>query len=142
MNKDKLKTWSVRAGVLFLIIVALLTYFSDTIDTMLLPKVKVTEVIADTLTGERDENPNNNHYIVPHSAISVIGNSGILYAVKQDTESKGYVYCVYVTIEAQDELYCQVTSGDTIFNGQYVIYSTSKEISHGSRVYIEEGIAR
>lgn len=139
MNKDKTKKWAVRAGIIFLVIVALLTYFSDSIDTMLLPKVKVTEVIADTLTGEKDPNPNNSHYIVPMSAISELGNTGILYAVKKETDSKGYVYCVYVTIEARDELYCQVTSGDTIFNGQQIIYSTSKEVAHGSRVYIEEG---
>lgn len=139
MNKDKLKRRSVRAGAVFLIAVALLTYFSDTIDTMLLPKVKVTQVIADTLTGEKDDNPNITHYIIPHSAISVMGNQGIVYAVKRYTDTKGYVYSVYVEIEAQDELYCQVTSNGELFNGQSIIYSTSKEFSGGSRVYIEEG---
>ncbi|MBQ8001040.1 MAG: hypothetical protein IJ298_07580 [Ruminococcus sp.] len=142
MNKDKIKKWSVRAGIIFLAVVALLTYFSDSIDTMLLPKVKVTQVIADTLTGEKDPNPNATHYIVPLSAITIVGNSGILYAVKQESDCKGYVYCVNAAIEAQDELYCQITSSDTIFNGQYIIYSTSKEIAQGSRVYIEEGVSR
>ena len=44
MKKDKLKKYALRFGIAFLIALALLTYFSTTIDNILLPQVKVTEV--------------------------------------------------------------------------------------------------
>lgn len=44
MKKEKLKKYSIRFGVAFFIVLAFLTYFSSTIDNMLLPQVKVTQI--------------------------------------------------------------------------------------------------
>ena len=51
MKKDKLKSVVLKFSIVFFIVIALLTYFSKTINNMLLPKVKVVSV----QTGVIDE---------------------------------------------------------------------------------------
>ena len=55
MKKDKLKKYSIRFGITFLIVIAFLTYFSGTIDNMLLPQVKVSDVAYGTINGEQSQ---------------------------------------------------------------------------------------
>ena len=47
MKKDKLKSVVLKFSIVFFIVIALLTYFSKTINNMLLPKVKVVSVQTD-----------------------------------------------------------------------------------------------
>ena len=44
---------------------------------------------------------------------------------------------VSVNISTQDEMYAEVTS-DALYGGTMVVYSSSKNIFNGDRVYIDE----
>lgn len=136
MKKDKLKKLSVSFAIVFFLVLALLTYFSDTIDTMLLPKVKTTSVITGTLS--EDENPNITKYLIPLSAISGFGEGASVYVIQPYGNEKDTVISeVSVNISTQDEMYAEVTS-DALYGGTMVIYSSSKNIYNGDRVYIDE----
>lgn len=136
MKISKLKKIVIYVSVMFLSLVLLLIYFSGTIDTMLLPKVKTTEVIRGALDGEL-ENPNEDRFLVPLSAVNGFGDSG--YVLIMSKYPEGYfVEAAEVTILSQDDMYCEVSSG-SIFGGNRVVYSTSKPINGGDRVYPEVG---
>ena len=136
MKKDKLKKYSVRFAIVFFLALALLTYFSDTIDTMLLPKVKTTAVITGTLS--EDENPNTTAYLIPLSAISGFGDGASVYVLSPFKNNKDYtVSQVSVNIATQDEMYAEVHSS-TLYGGTMIVYDSTKEIFDGNRVYVEE----
>lgn len=134
MKKDKLKKYSIRFGVAFLIVIAFLTYFSTTIDNMLLPQVKVTQVSYGTINGEQSM---EDRYLVPISAVIVMGDTGSVFTARTDESNKTTVSEVIVNIKNSDDLYYEVT-GDGMYGGIDVVYSTSKSISSGDRVYILE----
>lgn len=134
MKKDKLKKFSLRFGVAFLIVIALLTYFSDTIDNMLLPKVKVTDVIYGTLDGMPT---GEDKYLVPLSAVADMGEEGWVFTAVTDEKGNTVVSQINVNITDSDDLYYEVTS-DILYSTDKVVYSISKDIAHGDRVYIEE----
>lgn len=136
MKKDKLKKHSIHFAVIFFLVIALLTYLSDTIDTMLLPKVKTTEIISGALV--ETTNPNEDKYLVPLSAISGFGEDACVFVVQQYNEkgdNKVRSESVYIT--NQDEMYCEVTA-DNLYAGMKIVYNTSKSINNGDRVYVEE----
>ncbi|MCQ4021662.1 MULTISPECIES: hypothetical protein [unclassified Ruminococcus] len=137
MKKNRLKKYSIRAGIAFLIIVAVLTYLSSTIDNMLLPKVKSTDIIVGTLSGENDGNMKTK-YLLPLSSVTEFDESGSVFVLNTDDNGKTKVNEISVTITASDDLYYEVTSG-SLFSDMQVIYETSKSISDGDRVYVEEG---
>lgn len=137
MKKDKLKKYSIRFGIAFFVVLAFLTYFSSTIDNMLLPQVKVTQISYGTIDSEQS---NNDRYLVPISAVNATGNTGTVFVTRTDDNNKTTVNEVVVNIQDSDELYYEVTSDD-IYGGTEVVYSTSKSISNGDRVYIEEETA-
>ncbi|MBQ2687504.1 MAG: hypothetical protein IJF52_02605 [Clostridia bacterium] len=135
MKTDKLKIISLRVGLIFFIILIFLTYFSSTIDNMLLPKVKTTEVIRGTLVKEENPNPNDNKFLIPISAVSGFGGSVfVLNRVNDDY----IVNEVNISILASDEMYYEVSSFE-LYGGNKIVYKTSKSISDGDRVYLEEG---
>lgn len=134
MKKDKLKKISIRLGIAFLIVIAFLTYFSTTIDNMLLPQVKVTEVVYGTIDGEQKS---DDRYLTPISAVTVMGDTGSVFVTKTDENNKTTVSEVIVNIKNSDDLYYEVNS-DEMYGGMKVVYSTSKSISSGDRVYILE----
>lgn len=134
MKNEKLKKYSIRFGIAFLIIVAVLTYFSSTIDNILLPQVKVTEVTNGTIDSESS---NDDKYLIPLSAVTAMGNKGLLFVTKTDENNKTTVSEVTVNITGSDDLYYEVIS-DQMYDGIEVVYSTSKSISSGDRVYIVE----
>lgn len=136
MMQHKLKKYSIRAGIIFLITLALLTYLSTTIDNMLLPKVKTSEVIAGTLSGENDGDMKTK-YLLPLSSVNSFGDSARVFVIDPYITDKTTVSEIFVTITGQDELYYEVTS-NSLFSDMAVIYKTSKSISDGDRVYIEE----
>lgn len=136
VKKDKVKKLSVSFAIVFFLVLALLTYFSDTIDTMLLPKVKTTAVITGTLS--EDTNPNVTKYLIPLSAISGFGEGASVYVIQPYGNEKDTVIGeVSVNISTQDEMYAEVTS-DALYGGTMVVYSSSKNIFNGDRVYIDE----
>lgn len=134
MKKDKLKKYSIRFGIAFLIVIAFLTYFSSTIDNMLLPQVKVTQISYGTIDGNQSS---DDRYLIPISAVTVMGDSGTVFVTKTDENNKTTVSEAPVNIENSDDLYYEVTSDD-IYGGIEVVYSTSKSISNGDRVHIAE----
>lgn len=134
MKKDKLKKYSIRFGIAFLIVIAFLTYFSSTIDNMLLPQVKVTQISYGTIDGNQSS---DDRYLIPISAVTVMGDSGTVFVTKIDENNKTTVSEAPVNIENSDDLYYEVTSDD-IYGGIEVVYSTSKSISNGDRVHIAE----
>lgn len=134
MKKDKLKKYSLRFGVAFLITLAFLTYFSSTIDNILLPQVKVTQITYGTINGEQGS---DDRYLIPLSAVADMGDTGTVFVTKTDENSKTTVSEVTVNIENSDDLYYEVTS-DEIYGGMEVVYSTTKSIASGDRVYIDE----
>lgn len=134
MKKDKLKKYSIRFGIAFLIVIAFLTYFSATIDNMLLPQVKVTQVSYGTINGEQSM---EDRYLVPISAVIVMGDTGSVFVAKTDENNKTTVSENIVNIKNSDDLYYEVTA-DGMYGGMDIVYSTSKSISSGDRVYILE----
>ncbi|MGN0498016.1 MAG: hypothetical protein ACI4F6_02940 [Acutalibacteraceae bacterium] len=136
MKESKLKKYSIRAGIVFLIMLALLTYLSGTIDNMLLPKVKTSDVIVGTLSGESGGDMKTK-YLLPLSSVDSFGDSGIVFVIDPYNTDKTKVSEISVTITGQDDLYYEVTSS-SLFSNMKVIYKTSKSISDGDRVYIEE----
>ena len=134
MKKDKLKKYSIRFVIAFLIVIAFLTYFSSTIDNMLLPQVKVTQISYGTIDGNQSS---DDRYLIPISAVTVMGDSGTVFVTKTDENNKTTVSEAPVNIENSDDLYYEVTSDD-IYGGIEVVYSTSKSISNGDRVHIAE----
>lgn len=134
MKKEKLKKYSIRFGVAFFIVLAFLTYFSSTIDNMLLPQVKVTQISYGTLDGEQSS---DDRYLIPISAVVAMGDTGSVFIARTDENNKTTVSEVTVDIINRDDLYYEVTSDD-IYGGMDVVYSTSKSISNGDRVHITE----
>lgn len=134
MKKDKLKKYSIRFGVAFFIVLAFLTYFSGTIDNMLLPQVKVSDVAYGTINGEQSR---DDRYLIPLSAVIAMGDTGSVFVTKTDENNKTTVSEATVNIKNSDDLYYEVTS-DEMYGGMKVVYSTSKSISNGDRVYIVE----
>lgn len=134
MKKEKLKKYSIRFGVAFFIVLAFLTYFSDTIDNMLLPQVKVSNVAYGTINGEQSR---DDRYLIPLSAVIAMGDTGSVFVTKTDENNKTTVSEATVNIKNSDDLYYEVTS-DEMYGGMKVVYSTSKSISNGDRVYIVE----
>lgn len=133
--QNKIKKYSMRAGIAFFIIITVLTYLSDTIDNMLLPKVKTADIIAGTLSGENGGDMKTK-YLLPLSSVEALGDSGIVYVIDPYDTDKTTVSEISVTITGQDDLYYEVTS--SFFGDMQVVYKTSKSISDGDRVYIEE----
>ena len=110
MKKDKLKSVVLKFSIVFFIVIALLTYFSKTINNMLLPKVKVVSVQTGVIDDTAGSNDMKTHYLLPVSSVDICNS---------------------------DELYCEVTS-DSLFGDSQVVYKTTKSIENGSSVYIEE----
>ncbi len=134
MKKEKLKKYSIRFGVAFFIVLAFLTYFSSTIDNMLLPQVKVTQISYGTIDGNQSS---DDRYLIPISAVIAMGDTGSVFVTRTDENNKTTVGEATVNIENSDDLYYEVTSDD-IYGGIEVVYSTSKSISNGDRVHIAE----
>ncbi len=134
MEKDKLKKYSIRFGGAFLIALAIFTYFSSTIDNILLPQVKVTQISYGTIDGEQSI---DDRYLIPISAVTSMGDTGSVFVIRTDENNKTTVSEASVNIENSDDLYYEVTSND-LYGGTEVVYSTSKSISDGDRVYIAE----
>ncbi len=134
MKKDKLKKYSILFGITFLIVIAFLTYFSGTIDNMLLPQVKVSDVAYGTINGEQSQ---DDRYLIPISAVIAMGDTGSVFVTRTDENNKTTVNEATVNLKNSDDLYYEVTS-DEMYSGMKVVYSTSKSISNGDRVYIVE----
>lgn len=132
MKQVKFKRIVIKSGIVFFIVILFLTYFSKTIDNLLLPKVKVSDVI----TGSLSEYPDtmHTHYLLPLSSVV----SEEVYVINTLESGDVTVSCVSVNICDSDDLYFEVTS-DSLFSDMQVVYKTSKDIFDGDRVYIEEG---
>lgn len=135
MKDNMFKKYSIRFAVAFFIVLALLTYFSSTIDNMLLPKVKVADVQAGRI-GE-DDGSMKTKYLLPVSSVIEYGDSGTTFVLFTDENEKTYVEEMSVTVKNCDGLYYEVTC-DTLFSDMQVVYKTTKDISNGDRVYVEE----
>lgn len=133
---NKLKKYSVRFGIAFLLVIAFLTYFSDTIDYMLLPKVKVAIVEMGSIEGATTVGMKQK-YLVPLSAVIPMGEDGSVFVVQTDFDGDAVVEEMNVKITNSDDLYYEVIS-DKLYSGMEAVYSTSKPISYGDRVYVEE----
>lgn len=136
MKENKLKKYSIRFGIVFFIMLAVLTYFSNTIDNMLLPQVKVTDVITGSLNAEED-GPETK-YLLPISSVTSMGNTGTVFVIVTNENEKTFVDEVNVNIINSDDLYYEVTS-DNLYSSMQVVYKTSKNIYDGARVYVEMG---
>lgn len=119
-------------GVVFLVIVGLLTYFSSTIDRMLLPQVKVSEPVLSDIEGNTYF---INKYLIPKTALTEDGTVYVVY--KDDFSDVGTVDEISVQVNAEDDIYYEIQS-DHINISQSVIYAASKEFEVGGRVYIAE----
>jgi len=137
MKKDKLKSVVLKFSIVFFIVIALLTYFSKTINNMLLPKVKVVSVQTGVIDDTAGSNDMKTHYLLPVSSVDGAGNTGIVFVINKTENGDATVEEVSVDICHSDELYCEVTS-DSLFGDSQVVYKTTKSIENGSSVYIEE----
>ncbi|MCH5303548.1 MAG: hypothetical protein J1E41_01680 [Ruminococcus sp.] len=137
--RKKLKKIAITTAVVFFAVVAILTYFSETIDRMLLPQVKTCEAVLSDLKGNTRI---YNKYLVPKSVLTVEGDTGTFYYAHRinDDSDEAYVYQMDVVITGSDELYYEVSNGggDFFTTSLQLVYSTSKSISDGDRVYVVE----
>ncbi len=133
----KLKKITIIFGIIFFLILGLLTYFSNTIDHMLLPQVKVSQIIFGDLQGFTS---NDNVFLIPKSAVIQTGDTGTIFVADGYGEFETTTVSEYgVTIQGSNEFYFQVENNE-ISSSMQAIYSTSKEIKAGDRVFIvEEG---
>ena len=130
-----MKKHIVKFAIIFFIVVALLTYFSKTIDSFLLPQVKVTSLETGTLNEQSASNDMKTHYLIPLSSVTSFGSDGTVFVLQ--TEESDTVTEVSVTIHDSDDFYYEVTSDD-LYSEMRVVYSVSKPIANGDRVYVEE----
>lgn len=133
---NKLKKYSVKFAVVFFAALIFLTYFSSTIDNMLLPRVKISDITAGTLSQE-DGSTLVTKYLIPLSSVVAEGDRGTVFVIDRDSSDKPVVKEVNVDIVARDDLYYEVTSQE-MYTEMKVVYKTSKSISSGDKVYIEE----
>lgn len=134
MKSDKLKKYSLRFGIAFLIILALLTYFSSTIDNLLMPQVKVTRLKYGTIDGSETV---EDRYQIPISSLITNGSTNSVFCVSSSEETdKNTVVEVEVEITNSDDIYYEVTGA--LDSSLRVIYYASKDIADGDKVYVEE----
>lgn len=137
MKKDKLKSVVLKFSIVFFIVIALLTYFSKTINNMLLPKVKAVSVQTGVIDDTEGSNDMKTHYLLPVSSVDGAGDTGIVFVINKTENGDATVEEVSVDICNSDELYYEVTS-NSLFGDSQVVYKTTKSIENGSSVYIEE----
>lgn len=130
-----MKKHIAKFAIIFFIVIALLTYFSKTIDSFLLPQVKVTSLETGTLNEQSASNDMKTHYLIPLSSVTSFGSDGTVFVLQ--TEESDTVTEVSVTIYDSDDFYYEVTSDD-LYSEMRVVYSVSKPIANGDRVYVEE----
>ncbi len=123
-------------AVLFIAAIVLLTFFSKTIDNMLLPQVKTCDAILGDMEGE---NIHSISFLVPKSAVIFRGDETVVYVVNTvDDETR--VFEQAVTIEDSDEIYYLITGDYGVNTTAKVVYSTSKPLSDNERVFIAEEV--
>ncbi len=138
MKKDKIKKISLILGVVFFLVLLFLTYFSSTIDAMLIPNVKVTEVIRIDPESEHGIYHHEDRFLVPIKAVSGFGDYGTVFVVNSNLgDDKCYVKEVGIQIISDDGMYYEVTSS-SLSGGSRVVYNTSKDLQSGDRVYVLE----
>ena len=130
-----MKKHIIRFTIIFFIVIALLTYFSKTIDSFLLPQVKVTDLETGTIKEQSASNDMKTHYLIPLSSVTSFGDDGTVFVLQ--TEESDTVTEVSVTIHDSDDYYYEVTS-DNLYSEMRVVYSVSKSITNDDRVYVEE----
>lgn len=130
-----MKKHIAKFAIIFFIVIALLTYFSKTIDSFLLPQVKVTNLETGTLNEQSASNDMKTHYLIPLSSVTSFGSDGTVFVLQ--TEESDTMAEVSVTIHDSDDFYYEVTSDD-LYSEMRVVYSVSKPIANGDRVYVEE----
>lgn len=129
-----MKKHITRFGIIFFIVLALLTYFSRTIDNILLPQVKITEVVYGTIDG--DVFPED-RFLVPISSVTAFGKEGSVFIADTLSDGNTYVTEMQVKICRSDNFYYEVTSKD-LHSTMQVVWSVSKPIESGDRVYVGE----
>ncbi len=137
MKKDKIKRFSLIAGVVFLLIVLFLTYFSSTIDAMLIPNVKTTEVMRTSLSEENHGYNQEDRFLIPVKAVTGFGDSGTVFVINW-IDGAYYADEITVQIVGTDGMYYEVLASG-LHGGNRIIYSTSKSLKSGDRVYVVEG---
>ena len=98
MKKDKLKSVVLKFSIVFFIVIALLTYFSKTINNMLLPKVKVVSVQTGVIDDTAGSNDMKTHYLLPVSSVDGAGNTGIVFVINKTENGDATVEEVSVDI--------------------------------------------
>lgn len=88
MKKDKLKSVVLKFSIVFFIVIALLTYFSKTINNMLLPKVKVVSV----------DICNSDELYCEVTSDSLFGDSQVVYKTTKSIENGSSVYIEEETV--------------------------------------------
>lgn len=132
---NRLKKYSLRFGIVFFIVLLFLTYFSATIENMLLPQVKTTDVMPGRI-GE-DDGSMTTKYLLPVSSVISNGENGTVFVVQKDENGKTVAKEVLVDIKNSDDFYYEVTS-KSLFSDMEVIYETTKDLINSGRVNIEE----
>ena len=127
-----MKKHIIRLGIGFFVIIALLTYFSKTIDHALLPQVKITKVEYGTIDGKQFP---EDRYLVPLSSVTSFGEKGTVFVLNEKDDVR--VVEIPVRICRSDDFYYEVTSND-LYSSLKVVWSVSKPIENNDRVYIEE----
>ena len=102
MKKDKLKSAVLKFSIVFFIVIALLTYFSKTINNMLLPKVKVVSVKTENGDATVEEVSvdicNSDELYCEVTSDSLFGDSQVVYKTTKSIENGSSVYIEEETV--------------------------------------------
>lgn len=136
--KTKLQKFLIKFAVIFFIALGLLTFFSGTIDKLLLPNVKVCEAVYSDLEGNTRV---FDKYLIPKSVAVTDGNTGtVYYAYDIQPNGEAKIGALDIVINDSDDMYYEVSNagGDMFTSSLQLVYSTSKTIKEGDRVYVVE----
>ena len=79
-----MKKHIAKFAIIFFIVIALLTYFSKTIDNFLLPQVKVTNLETGSLNEQSASNDMKTHYLIPLSSVTSFGSDGTVFVLQTE----------------------------------------------------------
>lgn len=131
-TRRKFQKFIVGFAIVFFLVLGLLTWFSDKVDSMVYPTVTV----ATTYSGSLDTRQDTYYYsntIVPTASI----HGGKLWYALKDSKGDYYVHTTDVTIIRQTSVKSEVS-----LTVPFVlpICSSNKELHDGDRVLVKAGV--
>lgn len=132
-SRKKVRKFIICFGVIFFLVIGLLTYFSTKIDALLYPVVTAANPYRGSL-DPRESTYNYSMPIVPTSSI----RDGKLWYVAKNSQGDYYVHSTEVDVVRQTAVRTEIADIDPSIS--LVICDSNKEIQNGDRVLVKAGV--